>query len=439
MEIVPLSFEDLDPNSLEGATIVKHNDLIEAKYQIPSIREQQIILMLLAQIKPEDEDFKGYRIAITDFSRVLGVSSKSIYEEIENAVVSLASRTIKIKQGKSFLVASWLSSAEYKHGTGHVELCFDPKLKPYLLQLQGHFTQYKLDKVLHFKSIYSIRLYELLKKEAQIVERYQHKKQFEKEFSYFELREAFEIEKKEYAKFNDFKRKTIEPAVTEICDKTDLNIYDVIYGKTGRAISRILFKVELRSKAEADIRAMQMPLLEQPKEKETNGKEEIKQKLIELGYSPEYASRDVNKYGKKRIERSIAYTLAMQKAGEVKNFPAYLSKVIEGDLGGAWETAIANKKAKEEQARREAIEQEKRRKQEKKEIKEANEKTLECFYAFPQEIQNMVKKNFAKTIEDNSFVYQKWQKEESEGRNPIDLLLVKGSFILFLRENKICS
>ncbi len=430
-----MSFEDLNPDSLEGAIIVKHNDLIDAKYQIPSIREQQIILMLLAQIRPDDEDFKGYRITISDFSRVLGVNSKSIYEEIENAVVSLASRTIKIKQGKSFLVASWLSSAEYKHGTGYVELCFDPKLKPYLLQLQGHFTQYKLDKVLHFKSIYSIRLYELLKKEAQIVETYQHKRHFEKEFSYPELREAFEIGKKEYAKFNDFKRFTIEPAVTEIYDKTELNISDVKYGKTGRAVSKITFVVDIRSKAEGDVRAVQMQI-EEPKD---NKKETIKQRLVELGYSPEYASRDVNKHGIQRIERSIAFTLAKQQEGKVKDFPAYLSRVIEGDLGGAWEQAVIDGKSKAEKVKQEAKEREEQKKREEKEKEEAGKKTLQCFYAFPVEVQNMIKQNFAKTIEDNDFVYPRWKQEEKEGRNPIDLLLIKGSFILFLRENNICS
>ena len=429
MEIVPLSFEDLNPDSLEGAIIVKHNDLIDAKYQIPSIREQQIILMLLAQIRPDDEDFKGYRITISDFSRVLGVNSKSIYEEIENAVVSLASRTIKIKQGKSFLVASWLSSAEYKHGTGYVELCFDPKLKPYLLQLQGHFTQYKLDKVLHFKSIYSIRLYELLKKEAQIVETYQHKRHFEKEFSYVELREAFEIGKKEYAKFNDFKRFTIEPAVTEIYDKTELNISEVKYGKTGRAVSKITFVVEIRSKADGDIRAVQIRMDEKPKE--GNRKEEVKQKLVELGYSVESASRDLNKYGIQRIERSIAYTLAKQQAGEVKDFPAYLSKTIADDLGGAWEQAVIDGKSKAEKIRQETKEREEREDRERMKNKARAKELIEAFYSLPDEEKKRVGGEFMKTIEAD-LLYSNFFQDSMDSGQEIKDQVLRSKFAVFL-------
>jgi plasmid replication initiation protein len=391
--------------------------------------------MLLAQIKPNDEDFKGYRIAVLDFAKIAGIRPDNIYERLEATAQGLLSRTIKIKNGKSFLMANWLSSAEYRHGSGYIELCFDPKLKPYLLQLQDHFTRLEVDKVLHFKSVYSVRLYELLKKEAQIVEKYQNKKHFEKEFSYIELREAFGIEKKEYKLFANFKKKTIEPAVTEIYDKTELNISDVKYGKTGRAVSKITFVVDIRSKAEGDVRAVQMQI-EEPKD---NKKETIKQRLVELGYSPEYASRDVNKHGIQRIERSIAFTLAKQQEGKVKDFPAYLSRVIEGDLGGAWEQAVIDGKSKVEKVKQEAKEREEQKKREEKEKEEAGKKTLQCFYAFPVEVQNMIKQNFAKTIEDNDFVYPRWKQEEKEGRNPIDLLLIKGSFILFLRENNICS
>jgi plasmid replication initiation protein len=393
MELITLDFESLDPDSLNGVTVRKHNDLIEARYKLPNLREQQVIFALLGKIRPEDEDFKGYQISVSDFAKFIGVNSKSIYEDMEQTLTNLAERTVKIKQGKSFLVASWLSSAKYVHGSGYVELRFDPNLKPYLLQLKDHYTQYKLEAVLHFKSVYSIRLYEMLKKEAfkAKIDPESKTKRFEVEYTYEEMREAFGINKKEYKLFAHFRTKTIEPAVTEIYDKTELNIYDVVYGKTGRAISRILFKVELRSKAEGDVRAVQIRLDEQPKESK---KEEIKARLQELGYSPEYASRDVNKYGIQRIERSIAYTLAKQQAGEVKNFPAYLSKVIEGDLGGAWEQAVIDGNTKIEKQKQE--EQEKAKKEEQETIekeKKVNE-IIDNFFLLDKEDRETLMREF---------------------------------------------
>lgn len=105
---------------------------------------------------------------------------------------------------------------------------------------------------MHFKSIYAIRLYELLKKEANIVQRYQKTSEFHKEFKLSFLREAFGIEDTQYSKINDFKRFTIEPAKREINEKTELQISEVMYGKTGRAISRITFHVTVMAMDDDD-------------------------------------------------------------------------------------------------------------------------------------------------------------------------------------------
>lgn len=385
MELVTLDFHSLDPESLSGVTVRKHNDLIEARYKLPNLREQQVIYALLGKIKPEDEDFKGYQITVSDFAKFIGVNSKSIYEEMEQTLTNLAERTVKIKQGKSFLIASWLSSAKYVHGSGYVELRFDPNLKPYLLQLKDHFTQYKLDSILHFKSVYSIRLYEILKKEAfkAKIDPASKTKRFEVEYSYEAMREFFGVGKKEYSQFNNFKRKTIEPAVTEIYDKTELNILDVKYGKTGRAVSKITFVIEIRSKAEGDIRAVQIHIEDQPKE--GNKKEELKQKMVDLGYGYEAARRDVNKYGIKRIERNIAYSLAKKQEGKVENFPAFLSQAITQDYGNNWEEAILDKKYRAEQKKEQEKLEEKRKEQQLAEEKKRSAKALKDFYAMPPE------------------------------------------------------
>ena len=432
MELVTLDFDDFDPENLNGV-VRKHNDLIEARYQLPSLQEQRVIHMLLGQIKPDDEDFKGYRIAVSDFAKIAGIRADTLYSQMDSITLSLRNRSVSIRNGKSFFHTGWLSSAEYKHGTGYVELCFDPKLKPWLLQLKEHFTQYKLEAVLHFKSIYAIRLYEMLKKEAfkAKLDPTSKTKRFQVEYTYEEMRESFGINKKEYKLFAHFRTKTIEPAVTEIYDKTDLNIYDVVYGKTGRAISRILFKVEVREKAEAEVRALQIRLDEKPKE--ASGKEELKTRLQELGYSAEYASRDVNKYGKQRIERSIAYTLAMQKAGEVKNFPAYLSKVIEGDLGGAWETAIVEKKEKAEKQKQAEQEKLQQQAKEAKAIKEKHKKVLETFYILPEVLKQPLREEFRKSIEDNTFVYPKWVEFEKSEKDPFqENKMIQSMFTDFL-------
>lgn len=72
--------------------------------------------------------------------------------------------------------------------------------------------------------------------------------------------------------------------------------------------------------------------------------------LIAFGFSLETAKKYKNKYGVKQIERNIAYTLAKQQNGLVKDVPSYLNKAIKEDMGGAWE--ITQTKLKQDQAER---------------------------------------------------------------------------------------
>lgn len=433
MEIIPLSIETITQESLNGVSICKHNDLIEAKYQLPNLQEQRLILMLLSQIKKDDEDFKCYRISVVDFAKVLGIKGNDIYDKLDKATTSLMSRVIVIRNANSFLKMNWLSSAEYKSGSGYIELAFDPKLKPYLLQLKNHFTQYKLDTAIHFKSVYSIRLYELLKKDL-----FKAKNgQFSVYFEYTDLREKFGVGKKEYSLFTNFKQKTIEPATREISDKTDLCIDDVKYGKTGRAITNMTFFVSIRSEEETKLRQDNLRI-EDIKEPESENHPVI-DTLVSLGFSFETARAYKNKHGIKKIERNIAYTLAKKQEGVVKNIPSYLNIAIENDYGGAWDI----EKQKTEEKKKELIEAEKKKQLEadkkEKESKERSKKIIESFNAFPSGMQDIIKRDFVLKIKDsNNFTYGEWIKAEKAGKNPIESAIIRGMFIAFLVEQKIC-
>ena len=56
---------------------------------------------------------------------------------------------------------NWFSTLSYKEGV--IEYAFDERLKPYLLNLKNNFTSYQLKNILSLKSVYAIRMYELLK------------------------------------------------------------------------------------------------------------------------------------------------------------------------------------------------------------------------------------------------------------------------------------
>lgn len=426
-----MNFENITPKSLSGATVRKHNDLIEAKYQLPNLQEQRIILMLLAQIKPNDEDFKCYRITVADFSEILGLRVDGMYEELEKTLKSLMSRVISIKNGKSFLIMSWLSSAEYKSGSGYVELAFDPKLKPYLLQLKSHYTQYQLGNAILFKSIYSIRLYELLKKES-FKERNGY---FDVLFEYEQLRDHFGIGKKEYVKINDFKRKTIEPSTKEISDKTDLYINDVRYGKTGRKITNITFCVKIRTEDETKQRQANLRSSEIKPEKNTgNDIHPIIESLMSHGFSFELARKYKNKHGVKKIERNIAYTLAKKQVGLIKDIPAYLNIAIENDYGGAWDVEHQQADVKK-QAQVQREQQQKAKEAQFSQAKKARyQQAFATYQALPEDQQAALKKAFLDTT--NPLVIKQSNDAVKKGKQAFSSPLVLSTFKVFLVEEQ---
>lgn len=316
----------------KALTVRQSNSLINASYRIASVGEGRLIRALIAQISPSDEDFKLYRVSISDFSRLFDIKLGAAYEQIKKAADELVSRKIRIEKGESWLIMNWLSSAEYVQGSGYVELRFEQKLKPYLLQLKGYFTQYQLENIVTFKSSYAIRLYELLKTEQF---KAKHNGQFTKKFEYSEIRALMGMNEHEYAFFKDFRVRVIDPAVREINASSNLEIVQVDYPKTGRKITHIVFHCEpaRQTRLDVDEPPPVLEAVEQPREIPEDVRD-----LVAMGIDEGTAYKWRKKYGVKRLTRNLAYTRAMQKAGKIRDsLTGFLARAIADNLGSAWE------------------------------------------------------------------------------------------------------
>ena len=265
--------------------VAQGNHLVEARHNNPlSAREQKIILTMVSMIQPVDEDFKDYRISIKEFSEMLGLEGSAKYTELKNITKNLMSKSIEIPQEDGgWLLANWVSSAEYKKGEGIIALSFSPKLKPYLLQLKK-YTSYKLSNILSLSSTYSIRLYELLKKWSFLGKW---------ESPVEEIREKLGAVTKSYSLYGNFKNKILLPAIKELNEHTDLSIsFREI--KKGRSVDRIEFTI--RHVPEKEIKLPEpKKKLEQPKKAPEN--EEVRIRLNNLAdkelyqFDPNYFSQ----------------------------------------------------------------------------------------------------------------------------------------------------
>lgn len=217
----------------QDLVVTKANALVESSYRL-NISEQRVLALLTSQVQPDDEDFKPYRFKADNLQDLIESSNKDGHARLRELALGLAKKVLHIRRPRGgWLVTNWLSSAEYFAGEGVVELCFDPKLKPYMLKLKERFTTYKLANVVKLRSRYSVRLFELLK---------QYEKLGNRSFELAELRGMLGVGEAEYAKWKDFRVNVLDLAKQELPKKTDIG-FSYTTRKRGRAVGFVDFKI----------------------------------------------------------------------------------------------------------------------------------------------------------------------------------------------------
>jgi plasmid replication initiation protein len=306
--------------------IVKSNSLVEARYRL-SLQESHVVLWLLTQIRPDDEDFKLHTMKISEFAKMVGVEVDAQYQELRKVTETLMKRVLSIyePEKKEWLQVSWLSSARYETNRGLVSLKFDPELKPYLLQLKSHFTKIDLVDTLKLKSIYAIRMFELLVQYSPIGKR---------EISVEDLRAYCGIEKEEYKEYFNLKRKVIEKAKIEINAKTE---YDVDYTqkKDSRKVVAIEWLINKKTHLEKSQAEKALVL-----SKELRSANVIIDRILEYGFSRQAAQRFVKNTAEDVLTNAIKSVDIQIQRCHVKNAKAMLNTAIKEK----WNPEVFNSK-----------------------------------------------------------------------------------------------
>ena len=222
---------------------VAANDIIKGK-QSMTLQTARLIRLLVTQIAEKDKDLKTYTCRITDLAKFFNIDSSNLYKEIFKICECALDSKVYIGTGNPkhpWEMFHWISMASYD-GKGTITLRLSDEIKPYVLELEKWFTQYKLKDILGFNSYYAIRLYEII----QCVDGETSHSQSELEFEVEELRQYFDCEKK-YAAFKDFRKRVIEVAVREINEKSDIWLKPT-YKKWGRAYTSVSFEIHANFK-----------------------------------------------------------------------------------------------------------------------------------------------------------------------------------------------
>jgi plasmid replication initiation protein len=224
-------------------TVRKANELIQKSRFNLSLQQQKIILYLISKIKPNDEDFQMYEFDMIDFCRVCGIEVQSgkNYSDLKEAIREISDKSMWLELGdekETETLVRWIEKPYISKKSGIVKIKLDKDLKPYLLQLKRNFTQYELIYTLHFKSKYTIRLYELIKSIH-----YHELEAYTREYTVDELKRLLDADT--YTQYKDFKRRVLEPAVKEINEYSD-NILE--YKETKKRTKVVGISLTVKSK-----------------------------------------------------------------------------------------------------------------------------------------------------------------------------------------------
>lgn len=199
--------------------VVKGSEIIQRASHDLTAPEQKLFAFLVSKIRPDDQENQIYEFSLSEYCRVLGI-------DVNNGKNNrLVKQSLKILRDKSFELTlengevtfcSWINKPWINQGSGKIRIRFDDDIQRFLVGLleSKKYTQYQLLSILPMKSMYSIRIYELLKS-----------------YSYTKRPQRFELEDLKhklacthYKRFPDFRRKVLDPATLEINMYTDIEI-----------------------------------------------------------------------------------------------------------------------------------------------------------------------------------------------------------------------
>jgi plasmid replication initiation protein len=225
--------------------VVKSNRLITAIQNL-SLTEARLVQLAIVGAR---ETGKGLsvdtplRVDAMRYAREFGVERHTAYETLLDSEKNLFNRQFTfISERGNPVKSSWIQQVEYMKNEGCIEIVFTLAVVKEITHIDGYeqfFTQYALEQTSNIKSIYALRLYELL-----IQWRSTGKTPI---LDLDEFRVQLGIGVNEYQRMHHFKARVLDLAVAQINEHTDITAtYE--QHKAGRVITGFTFKFKQKTK-----------------------------------------------------------------------------------------------------------------------------------------------------------------------------------------------
>ena len=210
-----------------------------------TLAEKRLVMMAVSKLDSRRAvpagDVPTTRVTAAEYAEIFGVDADTAYDQLQSGAKHLYARSISFyeaahkRRGKALeptiVTMRWVGQVHYQKGEGWVELYWWPKLIPHLTGLRQQFTSLQLKQASALRSAYSWKLLELLTR-------------FEStgwaEYTIEDFAASMDATDKQRADFAAIRRKIIEPAVRELCEK-DGWLIEWRPVKAGRKVSGVRF------------------------------------------------------------------------------------------------------------------------------------------------------------------------------------------------------
>lgn len=146
---------------LDHDTVSRSNVLIESKSST-SLFERKLLNIAIAKAYVEDGELIA-KVSTKDVKNYLHITGNSIYSRLKEVSKETLGHVVSIEddEKENFIMFNVVNKCEYRDGVFTTR--FTKEMKPHIYNLKKDYTRMSLDVLCSFKSLFTTRVYEILR------------------------------------------------------------------------------------------------------------------------------------------------------------------------------------------------------------------------------------------------------------------------------------
>lgn len=237
-----------DP-SLTIGRVVHRNDLFLKNGGTLTATQLRLFLFIVSQIpKKLDSELPAILVDEEVVANLIGYKGErrgwigALRENLDGLAVAPA--VVTDAEGGT-VITSWFEYIRIAPDGKNFVFQLNPILTPFFMRLTEQFTIFEVGYVFSLESSHSIRLYDFLKGEAFKRSCYVDLDELRQRLGLVRYDVKGNIVEYKYSEYKRFKSKVIDPAISEINEKTDLDVqFAPVRGAGSKAVVGLTFSIQ---------------------------------------------------------------------------------------------------------------------------------------------------------------------------------------------------